>query len=73
MTLTFGGVVQVHLQRVMGMTYMEVQEQIALFYWMRFGAGVFVVIGALLFVWSVLGPVREERPAHMTAEPQPAE
>src|SRR3954453_248744 len=29
-TPTFGGVVQVHLQRVMGMTYMEVQDQLAL-------------------------------------------
>ncbi len=72
-TLTFGGVVQVHLQRVMGMTYMEVQEQIALFYWMRLGAGAFVLLGALLFVWSVFGPVREERPASMSTAPQPAE
>jgi nitric oxide reductase subunit B len=72
-TLTFGGVVQVHLQRVMGMSYMEAQDQIALFYWMRLGAGAFVLLGALIFVWSVLGPAREERPAHMTAEPQPAE
>jgi nitric oxide reductase subunit B len=72
-TLTFGGVVQVHLQRVMGMSFMEVQEQIALFYWMRLGAGLFVLVGAALFVWSVLGPAREERPAHMAAAPQPAE
>jgi nitric oxide reductase subunit B len=72
-TLTFGGVVQVHLQRVMGMSYMEVQEQLALFYWMRLGAGCFVLIGVLLFVWAVLGPVREERPAHMATAPQPAE
>jgi nitric oxide reductase subunit B len=72
-TLTFGGVVQVHLQRVMGMTYMEAQEQITLFYWMRLGAGGFVLLGGLLFVWSVFGPVREERPAHMAASPQPAE
>jgi nitric oxide reductase subunit B len=72
-TLTFGGVVQVHLQRVMGMSYMEVQEQLVLFYWMRLGAGAFVMLGALLFVWSVLGPVREERPASMSVAPQPAE
>lgn len=72
-TLTFGGVVQVHLQRVMGMTYMEVQDQLGLFYWMRLGAGLFVLLGVLLFVWAVLGPVREERPASMSANPQPAE
>lgn len=72
-TLTFGGVVQTHLQRVMGMTYMEVQEQLGLFYWMRLGAGFVVLLGAVLFIWSVFGPPREERPAHMSSAPQPAE
>ena len=39
-TLTFAGVVQTHLQRVIGGTaYMDVQDQLALFYWMRLGAG----------------------------------
>ena len=51
-TLTFAGTVQTHLQRVMGMYYMEVQDQLALFYVMRFGAGAAVVIGALLFIYS---------------------
>ena len=51
-TLTFAGVVQTHLQRVMGMTYMEVQDQLGLFYLMRFGAGCAVVTGALLFIYS---------------------
>lgn len=67
--LTFAGVVQVHLQRVMGMFYMEVQEQLVLFYWMRLGAGAVVVVSALLYIWAVLGPVREERPARMEAAP----
>jgi len=71
--LTFAGVVQVHLQRVMGIQYMEVQEQLALFYWMRLGAGATAAAAVLLFVWSLLGPVREERPASMAAAPQPAE
>ena len=51
-TLTFAGVVQTHLQRVMGMTYMEVQDQLGLFYAMRFAAGFTVVVGALLFIYS---------------------
>jgi nitric oxide reductase subunit B len=66
-------VVQVHLQRVLGMFYMEVQEQLTLFYWMRLGAGAFVGLAVLLFVWALLGPAREERPASMSAAPQPAE
>ena len=50
-TLTFAGVVQTHMQRVMGGdSYMEVQDQLALFYWMRLGAGVVVLLGGLLFV-----------------------
>ncbi len=72
-TLTFGGVVQVHLQRVMGMYYMEVQEQLVLFYWMRLGAGLFVALSVILFLYAILGPSHEEKPARMTAAPKPAE
>lgn len=58
-TLTFAGTVQTHLQRVMGMYFMEVQDQLVIFYWMRFGAGVVVAIGAALFIYAVLVPRRE--------------
>ena len=58
-TLTFAGVVQTHLQRVLGQNYMEVQDQLSLFYYMRFGAGVAVVLGAVLFVYATLVPQRE--------------
>jgi nitric oxide reductase subunit B len=69
-TLTFAGVVQVHLQRVMGMSYMAVQEQLDLFYWMRLGAGVVVMIGAFLFIYATLGPARREAPAHIERVPE---
>ena len=59
-TLTFAGTIQVQLQRVNGEYFMDVQEQLALFYWMRLGSGVAVVLGALLFIYAVLGPVRKE-------------
>jgi len=60
-TLTFAGVVQTHMQRVVGgYGYMDVQDQLGFFYWMREGAGIVVLIGAVLFVYSVLGPVREQ-------------
>jgi nitric oxide reductase subunit B len=58
-TLTFAGVVQTHLQRVLGEFYMDVQDQIAIFYVMRFGAGLAVVIGALMFIYAMLAPRRE--------------
>lgn len=35
------GVVQPHLQRILGMIYMEVRDQIAPFYWMRLGSNAF--------------------------------
>jgi nitric oxide reductase subunit B len=70
--LTFAGVLQVHLQRVNGGFYMEVQDQLALFYWIRLGSGVFVLISALMFVWAVLGPGRPREP-RLGASLQPAE
>jgi len=57
--LTFAGTVQVQLQRVMGDYFMDVQDQLSLFYIMRFGAGVAVVLGALLFIYSVMAPRKE--------------
>jgi nitric oxide reductase subunit B len=72
-TLTFAGVVQTHLQRVMGMNYMEVQSQIEMFYIMRLGAGVFVIIAALMFFYAIFGPTREQVPAYAKAAPAGAD
>jgi len=57
--LTFAGTVQTHLQRVMGEDFMSVQDQLGIFYWMRFGAGIAVVLGALLFIYAVFVPRKE--------------
>jgi len=65
--LTFAGAIQVQLQRVMGESYMEVQDQLALFYWMRFGAGVAVLLGVLLLIYSLAIPRREIISAAPTA------
>jgi len=64
--LTFAGTIQTHLQRVMGENYMDVQDQLQIFYIMRFGAGLAVVIGAILFIYAILVPHRE------VIEPGPA-
>jgi nitric oxide reductase subunit B len=73
-TLTFAGVVQTHLQRVMGMNYMEVQDQIALFFWYRLGSGVAVLLGVLLIVYSLAVPGREGgRVSTSHGAPSPAE
>jgi nitric oxide reductase subunit B len=72
-TLTFAGVVQTHLQRVNGEAFMDVQDQLALFYWMRFGSGIAVVLGALLFIAAILLPRREVVTPGVALHPMPAE
>lgn len=68
-TLTFAGVVQTHMQRVVGgYSYMDIQDQLGLFFWMRLGAGVVVLISVLLFIYAVLGPVREQLTSARGAE-----
>lgn len=57
--LTFAGTVQTHLQRVRGEDYMSVQDEIALFMWMRLGAGIAVVLGVLLFLYAIFVPKKE--------------
>lgn len=57
--LTFAGTIQTHLQRVNGEDFMYVQDQLQIFYWMRFGAGVAVVLGVLLFIYAMLVPRKE--------------
>jgi len=65
--LTFAGVVQTHLERVMGMDYMEVQAQLGLFYWMRLGGGVAVVVGLVLYGVSMVAPSRKTVPTRVYA------
>jgi len=57
-TLTFAGVVQTHMQRVLGEDFMQVQGQLDLFYMMRLGSGSVVALGVVLFLISVFGPAR---------------
>ena len=52
--LTFAGTIQTHMQRVVGDYYMDVQDSLSIFYMMRFGAGIAVVAGASLFIYSQL-------------------
>jgi nitric oxide reductase subunit B len=67
-TLTFAGVVQTHLQRVQGQNYMDVQDELGLFYLMRLGAGLVVVIGALTFIYATFVPRQRELIAPRSTE-----
>lgn len=66
-TLTFAGVLQTHLERVLGMSYMDVQDQLSLFYVMRFGAGAVTVIGVFMFIYSLLIPATQREAISQTA------
>lgn len=59
-TLAFAGVLQTHLQRVLGVGFMQIQSQIELFYWFRLGSGIFFLLGAVLYVYATLGPDRKQ-------------
>ncbi len=59
-SLTFAGAVQVHLQRVNGEAFMDVQNQLGFFYLMREGAGIVVLIAVLLYLYTVFVPRTEE-------------
>jgi nitric oxide reductase subunit B len=52
--LTAAGILQIWLQRVAAdpMPFMAAQDQVALFYWMREIAGVFFLLGLLLYIGS---------------------
>jgi nitric oxide reductase subunit B len=67
--LTFAGVVQTHMQRVKGESFMSVQDEIALFYQMRLLAGVVVVLGALVYLYAIFVPGRRELIAREKLQP----
>ena len=67
--LTFAGVVQTHMQRVRGEYFMDVQDQIALFYQMRLLAGAVVVLGALIYLYAIFVPGRRELIARGNLQP----
>ncbi|MEH6631910.1 MAG: cbb3-type cytochrome c oxidase subunit I [Halopseudomonas aestusnigri] len=72
-TLTFAGVIQAHVQRYLGESYMDVQDQMMFFYQLRLGSGAVVVIGAFIVVYSLLVPGRETQRVKSSAQTQPAE
>lgn len=52
--LTGAGILQTWLQRISNapQSFMAVQDQVAVFYWLREGAGLVFMIGLALYVYS---------------------
>ena len=63
--LTGAGILQIYLQRMAEepMAFMDVQEQISLFYWLRLWAGVFFTGGLVLYLASFFADKRKALPA----------
>jgi nitric oxide reductase subunit B len=63
--LTAAGILQVWLQRVSDtpLPFMVAQEKIAMFYWMREWAGVFFLIGLIIYIASFFVGGKEEKAA----------
>lgn len=61
--LTGAGIVQVWLQRMSDtpMSFMAVQDQLAIFYWAREAVGFVFLFGLLLYIWSFF--VKDKGPA----------
>jgi nitric oxide reductase subunit B len=66
--LTGAGILQVYLQRVAenAQPFMVVQEQIALFYWLREIAGVMFLIGLVVYIASFF--IGQDEPEAVAAE-----
>ena len=58
LSLTGAGIVQVYLQRVLGMPFMETQSHISLFYGMRLFFGVTFAIGLVIYLYDFFTPGR---------------
>ena len=69
--LLFAGVLQTHLEHVLGQDYMDVQQQLTLFYWIRLIGGGITATALALFMIAILAPGRRAAPA--ASEFAPAE
>jgi nitric oxide reductase subunit B len=58
LALTGAGVAQSWLEHGLGEEFMDVQQKITLFYWVRLGGGVMVTCGLVLYLVALLVPGR---------------
>ncbi len=64
--LTGAGILQIWLQRIGDnpLPFMEVQDKISVFYWMREAAGVVFLIGLILYIVSFFVSAKKPQPAN---------
>ncbi|HRX72275.1 MAG TPA: cbb3-type cytochrome c oxidase subunit I, partial [Candidatus Competibacteraceae bacterium] len=69
--LTAAGILQVWLQRIIDnpQAFMAVQDQLALFYWMRWLAGVVFCLGLIVYLYSFFAKDKPQAVDVGTAQP----
>lgn len=69
--LTAAGILQVWLQRIIpdAQSFMAVQDQLALFYWMRWLSGVVFAIGLAVYLYSFFAKDKPQAVEVSEAEP----
>lgn len=70
MALLIAGIVQVYLQRVVGMDFLEVQNHLRLWFEVRLTAGCLFTVGCVLLLWDLFR-LASRQPA-LEAVPEPA-
>jgi nitric oxide reductase subunit B len=71
MALLIAGIVQVYLQRIMGMDFLEVQNQLRIWFEVRLVTGCIFFVGTLLVLWDLFRLARPLPAGERRPEPKP--
>jgi nitric oxide reductase subunit B len=69
MALLIAGIVQVYLQRIVGMEFLEVQNFLRVWFEVRMVAGILFTFGSIFLVWDILRLAKPEKPGQALPEP----
>jgi nitric oxide reductase subunit B len=71
MALLIAGIVQVYLQRVMGMDFLEVQNHLRIWFEVRLVAGLLFTVGCVLLLWDLFRLAARQPAREAVREPVP--
>ena len=69
MALLIAGIVQVYLQRIMGLDFLEVQSHLRLWFEVRLVAGCIFAVGSVLLLWDLLRLAAREPATEVSGVP----
>jgi nitric oxide reductase subunit B len=72
MALLIAGIVQIYMQRIVGMEFLEVQNYLRLWFEVRLVAGILFTLGTILLIWDILRLAFPTTPAGGAPEPAAA-